>query len=372
MTSTDAQKAVDRLDKSVNAKIDERQKMLAIIAPPLQAWLRRRNAQIKQMGEELPAVQFSDASDWDDLMVGIGLFYQRQQELNQESAQENKALLAYLYRVTFEFSSVVGIAERKRLQLVFGLVNKVTKEVNANQLKKLNALAHRPIVVAESIMAGTVPFKMDETLGSFAKKVVDDKYVYTEDKKEIFFTHSRMRQFMTEHWDDLAPLKTKKAMMDYFTVQCGYTLSEKRERENTKERKERRVRKTAEQALSKGGRAYIDSTNMTDSDKAKACGLFERDMASKGFYPLSATMPLYNTLNLLLGKTPATTESIAFAIEETSAQLAKMREQQRSLIDTGIASRFIASAQEAIDAKLVTVKPGDNGKTVELAPVVAD
>ena len=35
MTSTDAQKAVDRLDKSVNAKIDERQKMLAIIAPPL-------------------------------------------------------------------------------------------------------------------------------------------------------------------------------------------------------------------------------------------------------------------------------------------------------------------------------------------------
>jgi hypothetical protein len=178
-----------------------------------------------------------------------------------------------------------------------------------------------------------------------------------------------MRQFIEEHWKELAPLSTRKEMLAYFTLQCGYSLSEEKERANTRARKEKRVRKTAEQALSRGGTAYIDSTNMSADDKAKACGLFEKSMAEKGFYPLSATLPLYNTLNLLLGKTPATTDSLAFAIEEMSAQLAKMREQQKSLIDTGIASRFIASAQEAIDAKLVAVK-SDNGK-VELAAIPA-
>jgi len=365
MTSTDAQKAVDRLDKSVNAKIDARNKMVRIIAPHLQAWLARRNQEIGLAGESLPKLDFAKSDNWETLMETVGNLYTTQHEFSGNAMQQTKGLLAYVWRVTFEFPSSVGLAERETLKVTFGLINKETGTENKAQLKKLNATSNRPLCVMQSVMAGEVPFKRDEVLGSFVSAVIKNNHTFTDEHgKRIKFDHAHMRDFISTQWQKIKGLKNKTELMEYFTVSCSYSLTEAQKRENTDLRREERTQSVGKDALGKGGHAWIDAQNLRADAKAQACGILEQQAADMGLYPVRASFPLYHTLTLLLGKSDVNESTISDTIVELTAVRSRLKQQRRELIDTGIASSFICAAKRAIDAKLVTVK--DTGSTVEL------
>lgn len=365
MTSVDAQKAVDRLDKAVNAKIDARNRMVSIIAPHLQTWLAKRNEQIGLAGESLPKLDFAKSDSWESLMETVGELYTVQHAFSANATQQTKGLLAYVWRVTFEFPSSVGLTERETLKETFGLISEKTGAENKAQIKKLNATANRPLCVMQSVMAGEVAFKRDEVLGSFVSTVVKNNHTFTDEHgKRIKFDHAHMRDFIRDQWEKIKGLKTKTELMEYFTVSCSFGLTESQKVANTDLRREERTQTVGKDALSKGGHAWIDTQNLRADAKAEACGILEKQAADMGLYPVRASFPLYHTLTLLLGKSDVNESTISDTIVELTAVRSRLKEQRRELIDTGIASEFICATKRAIDAKLVSVK--ETGSTVEL------
>ena len=361
-----AQKHVDRMDKAVTAKIDERAKMLGIITPTIQVFYDRRKEQLAKRKESLVEIDFSESSDWDTLMVGLGMLFQAERKSNRQAERENKGLLAFVYRTTFEFSTSVGQSERDRLQVVFGLKG-ITDTPNKALLKKLNALQHRPLCVSQSIMLGEVSFKMDETLASFAKKVVQSNYVYVgnDETKSIDFPY--MRDFIGANWEDLKPLKTVTALMGYFTIQKGYALSEEQEVKNKAQRAQERITKAVENALVKGGgKASIDNTNMSTEHKSIACAKLDKRLASMGYYPISASVALYQTLRYMTGSKDQ--ETLERAIEELASIKAKLEAKLLTTMRQEHGERLAQEVRTGQELGMVD----DNGRVSIPLPVVAD
>ena len=369
--------------QEVRAKIDERERMLSTIKPHLENWRLRQVKHIDdlQAGNPIYSQSFDDVTDWQGAMGTIGAIFQMRQSNTRFMQIQGKALLAYIWRVTFEFSTSVGMEERKSLVKAFGLDKNVTNTPNKALLEKLNAQQHRPLIVAQSIMDGAIPFKRDEILASFVRQVVAvDKYTYTDSAGEPHaITSAYMRTWIGDNWNMIKGAGTKSALMALFT-EMGFSLSLEQKVAKSNAARDRRIASAVERAItSPDGRAFIDTISSLSADnKALACGEYDKQQLARGLAPIRPGAPLYFAMRVVFEKDKApTAQTLERAISELGVEKAKLEARLLSLSQSSAASALVPAVKQAVDAGIVRGEMGENGKAVtavvpvEKAPVVA-
>lgn len=357
--------ALANMQKSVDADIADYKKLMALVSPPLSAWMKRRKAQVK-LAQDSAAnydFDFETVQDWRTMIEGLGQIFQSERQLGIDTTQEAKGLLAFLWRATYLVSFRVGLRERESFIDLFGLRSPVTKKPNASQIKRLNAQQHRPLCIAQAIMDGAIPFKRDSMFGSFVKDVLTQEY--TSDGKEL--TSDDMSSIIERHWDKFVGCATKKAMLNAFTG-IGYALNPDQQVNVEKAAKEKVITDTVQAAVAKTGHVTIDERgNLNDEQRQEAHAKLDKEMRRKGFYPIGASKPLYVTLKILSApKGKHSKERIEQSIIELQSQLQTMVSKLVDKTNVKIAGEFVQSALDAHSFGLIEITR--NGKRVEIVP----
>ncbi len=357
-------------DEKVKAKIDERQTMLATIKPHLETWRKRQIAHFETVktGNPIYSQSFDDVPDWQGAMGVIGSVFQMNQNNTRFMQTQGKALLAYIWRVTFEFSTSVGMEERKGLIKSFGLDKNATSTPNKALLEKLNAQQHRPAIVAQSIMDGSIPFKRDEVLASFVRQVVAvDKYTHTDSAGQPHaITSPYMREWIDDNWNMLKDASTKSALMALFT-EMGFSLSLEQKAAKTDAAREKRISSAVEKAIgSNAPHASIDSqANLSIEQKTLACQRVDQKMLEKGYAPIQPGAPLFHAQRIIFGKDKQpTTVALERAISELGVEKAKLEARLLAISQRSAAKALVPAVKQAVDAGIVKGELGENGKAV--------
>lgn len=200
--SQDTQAAIARMSDFVYDRQNWRDELNNAIKPYLAKWAKRMREAAKtshELGQALP--EMLEIEDYDTLLTAVGNAYKIGGAVAKTFTEETSRILYFVYRLTFEFPADVAQTERDRLIEQFGLVSKLTGKVNPGTLKRMNASAHRPLCVAESIMLGQCPVKIDETLASFAKRVLKDGYTYVDAGQTVPFSEDDIMSWVKRRWD---------------------------------------------------------------------------------------------------------------------------------------------------------------------------
>lgn len=378
--SAQTEESLENMQAIVNARQAETARLLQLTQRPLAAWLKRRSDQVRAASAltDNYNLDFSQAVDWETLTTALGQIFQSQRQLGHDTTQESKALLAFLWRATFEVRFDIGLRERERFIDLFGLRSPVTRKENESQIKHLNALQYRPMCVAESIMNGEIPFTRDRVIAHFVAKVI--KCGYTNPDTGRCLDSADMCGILERHWDKFKNCRTDKNLMVAFTS-LGYGLSPDQTIKMERARDEKAVSDAVDAAIEGAGHASIDGRgNLNDEKRQLAHAELDRRMAEKGFYPIRASKPLATALKVL-----ATLEQAAIgkdkkrpshalvskvqleqSITELQQQLQRLASVLVDKVGVETAGRFVESALAAHNMGIVEIRR--NGKQVEIVP----
>jgi len=193
------------VQRNVEAAHEDWLKFWEIARPLIDDWRKRFMGKVSQHAETL-------SGNTEDTTKALGAFYKVAGSLGQDAQDQARRMLWYLWRLAFEFPKARSLHSTIFEDFGLGGLKKTLPEGDpkTSLLKKLNALQHRPLCVATSILQGECGTTSDEEIGAFMSYIAKSGYTVPDGKSP---DQHFMFRFVAEHWAELKNQPKKKMVI---------------------------------------------------------------------------------------------------------------------------------------------------------------